>query len=229
MGNSGYLSPVMVGLILLGDATMSLPPLKVEDAQILCAGRDYVVLIDESLSMTTPDCAGATSRWNYAREVVSFIVTKCTEYDPDTGIDLVFFGGKPRLIENIATVTLSQHYPERPAAGSTDMGKALDLVFKRYFSGAKVRPITLVVLTDGEATDGKVVEKALRNAAQASGSGEEIAVAFWQVGYDPGATRFLQRMDDELGEIDIVDTQSMDTVIDNFGNLELLLAAAVID
>ena len=208
---------------------MPLPPLRPEDTKTLCAGRDYFILVDESLSMTTPDCTGATSRWNYAREVVSFIVTKCTEYDPDTGIDLVFFGGKPRLLENITAANLTQHYPERPAAGSTYMGKALDLVFKKYFSGPKTRPITLVVLTDGEATDPRVVETALRNAAQASGSGEQIAVAFWQIGYDAGAARFLKKLDDELGEIDIVDTQTMDTVIDNFGNLELMLAAAVID
>ena len=53
-------------------------------------------------------------------------------------------------------------------------------------------------------------------------------VAFWQIGYDAGATKFLQNLDDNLGELDIVDTQTMDTVVDNFDNLELLLANAVI-
>ncbi len=208
---------------------MSLPSLKPEDAQALCAGRDYCLLVDESLSMNTPDCPGATSRWNYAKEVVNFIVAKCDEYDPDAGIDLIFFGGQPRLVENITAANLAQQYPERPAAGSTFLGRALDLVFKGYFSGAKTRPITIVILTDGEATDPKVVETALRNAAQASGSGEQIAVAFWQVGYDLAAAKFLKKLDDDLGEIDIVDTQSMDTVIENFDQLELLLAAAIID
>jgi uncharacterized protein with von Willebrand factor type A (vWA) domain len=208
---------------------MALPPLAPEDLKTLCSGRDYCLLVDESLSMTSPDCPGVTSRWNYAREIVSFIVTKCAEYDPDATIDLLFFGGQPRLIENVAAANLMEHYPQRPTAGSTYLGKALDLVFRNYFSGPHERPITYVVLTDGEATDSKVVETALRNAAQASGSGEQIAVAFWQVGHDAGAAKFLQKLDDELGEIDIVDTQHMETVIDNFGNLELLLAAAVID
>lgn len=208
---------------------MALPPLAPEDLKKLCSGRDYCLLVDESLSMTSPDCPGVTSRWNYAREVIGFIATKCTEYDPDTSLDLVFFGGEPRVIEGVTPATLMGHYPARPSAGSTYLGKALDLVFRNYFSGSQTRPITYVILTDGEATDPKVVETAIRNAAQASGSGEQIAIAFWQVGYDAGAAKFLQRLDDDLGEIDIVDTQTMETVIDNFGNLELLLAAAIID
>ncbi|NJR65702.1 MAG: VWA domain-containing protein [Leptolyngbyaceae cyanobacterium CRU_2_3] len=208
---------------------MSLPKLTSEDAKKLCTGRDYYIFVDESLSMTTPDCPGATSRWNYTKEVVNFIVTKCDEFDPDTGIDLVFFGGQPRVFDEITSDNLAQHYPERPTAGSTYLGTAFDLVFKRYFGGAKTRPITIVVLTDGEASDPKVVETALRNAGQASASGELVAVAFWQIGYDAGAARFLKKLDDDLGEIDIVDTQSMDTVVDNFGSLEILLAAAIVD
>ncbi|MBO9999843.1 MAG: VWA domain-containing protein [Cyanobacteria bacterium SID2] len=208
---------------------MSFPPLSPEDFQKICSGRDYCLMIDESLSMNVPDCPGATSRWNYTQEVISFIVAKATEYDPDTSIDLVFFGGEPRLYENVTPEAFSQYYPERPTAGSTYLGRALDLVFKQYFSSPQARPITYLVLTDGEATDPKVVETALRNAAQASGSGEQIAVGFWQVGYDKGATRFLQHLDDNLGEVDIVDTQTMDTVVENFGSLERLLAAAVID
>lgn len=207
---------------------MSLPKLTSADLQAICAQRDYCLLVDESLSMNTPDCPGASTRWNYTKEIVSFIAMKCDEYDPDDGLDLVFFGGQPRVFENVTAEKLSQLWPERPMAGSTYLGSALDKVFKSYFSGPRTQPITYVILTDGEATDPKVVETALRNAAQASGSGEQIAVAFWQVGYDAGATKFLQKMDDELGEIDIVDTQTMDTVVENFGNLELLLANAVI-
>jgi uncharacterized protein with von Willebrand factor type A (vWA) domain len=207
---------------------MSLPKLNPDDLRTICAKRDYCLLVDESISMNTPDCPGATTRWNYAKEVMGYIVMKCDEYDPDDGLDLVFFGGKPRFFENVTAANLSEVFPDRPMAASTQLGVALDQVFKRYFSGPKTQPITYVVLTDGEATDPTVVETALRNAAQASGSGEQIAVAFWQVGYDAGASRFLQKLDDALGEIDIVDTQTMDTVVENFGNLELLLANAVI-
>ncbi len=208
---------------------MALPKLSPEDVKKLCSGRDYILLVDESVSMTTPDCPGATSRWNYARELIAFIVTKLDEYDPDAGIDLILFGGEPKLLEGVTAANLMDQFPANPSAGTTYLGRALDLVFNRYFKGSRSRPITFVVLTDGAATDPAVVETALRNAAQASGSGETIAVAFWQVGYDAGASRFLQKLDDDLGEIDIVDTQTMDTVVENFGSLELLLAAAIID
>ena len=207
---------------------MTLPNLNPDDLRAICANRDYCLLVDESLSMTTPDCPEAISRWDYVREVVGYIAMKCDEYDPDDGCDLVFFGGQPRLIEKVIADKLSDVFPERPAAVSTKLGAALDLVFKHYFNGPKTKPITYVVMTDGAASDPRVVETALRNAAQASGSGEQIAVAFWQIGNDAGAAKFLQRLDDELGEIDIVDTQTMDTVVENFGNLELLLANAVI-
>lgn len=207
---------------------MSLPKLSPEDLQAICEQRDYCLLVDESLSMNTPDCPGATTRWDYVKEVISYIAMKCDEYDPDDGLDLMFFGGQPRLFENVSVTKLSEVFPERPTAVSTKLGVALDEVFKRYFSGSQAKPITYVVITDGQASDPRVVDKALRNAAQASGSGEQIAVAFWQIGNDAGAKMFLQKLDDDLGEIDIVDTQMMDTVVENFGNLELLLANAVI-
>lgn len=208
---------------------MSLPSLQPDDLRTLCASRDYCLMVDESLSMNTPDCPGATSRWKYVKEVVGLIATKCNEYDPDTGFDLIFFGENPRLYEDISPAQLSETFPEKPSAFSTQLGAALDVVFKRYFAGPKTRPITYVIMTDGEASDPRIVETALRNAAKASGSGEDLAVAFWQIGYDSGAAKFLKQLDDELGEIDIVDTQDMETVVEHLGNLELLLAAAIID
>lgn len=208
---------------------MALPQLNTEDLRALCSQRDYCLMIDESMSMNTPDCPGATKRWDYLKEVVTFIAMKCDEYDSDEGLDIVFFGGQPRLLENITMDALADVFPEKPKAISTKLGIALDQEFKRYFSGSQSKPMTYVVLTDGEASDRKVVEMALRNAAKASGSGEQLAVAFWQIGHDAGAAKFLKKLDDDLGELDIVDTQSMDTVVDNFDNLELLLANAVID
>lgn len=207
---------------------MSLPQLSNEDLRSICSQRDYCLMVDESMSMNTPDCPGAAKRWDYLKEVVTFIAMKCDEYDPDNGLDIVFFGGQPRLLENVTMDALTDVFPDRPRAVSTKLGIAMDQEFKRYFSGSQSKPITYVVLTDGEATDPRVVEKALRNAAEASGSGEQLAVAFWQIGNDAGAAKFLQKLDDDMGELDIVDTQNMDTVVDNFDNLELLLANAVI-
>ena len=207
-----------------------LPGLSPEDIKRLCSGRDYTLLIDVSFSMQTPDCPGATSRWNYMRELVTFIATKLEEFDPDVGIDLALFGGKPQLFENVTAENLGDYVPQQPTAGTTYLGAALDLVFDRYFqNAAAARPATFIVITDGEATDPQIVEKALRNAAQASGSGETIAIGFWQVGYDKRASKFLEKLDDDLGEIDIVDTQNMDAVVENFGSLEVLLAAAIVD
>ena len=120
-------------------------------------------------------------------------------------------------------------FPNGAFGMATKLGAALDAEFKAYFASGSDQPVTYIVLTDGEASDKQIVKQALKNAADACGDGDKIAVGIWQIGYDSSAAAFLQYLDDNLGEIDITDTQPMDSLVANLGNIGLLMAAAVVD
>ena len=191
--------------------------------------RDWILLIDASLSMNTPDCPGGASRWAFVQEVVSLVATIASQYDPD-GIDLMLFGGQsPTLQKSVKLEDLGDIIPDAPTEMSTFTGKALDQVFQGYFADGAAQPMGVIVLTDGQASDRKVVEQALKNLAAAAGDGESVGVGFWQIGRDRSAAKDLEYYDNELGEIDVVDTVQMDELMSNLGTIEQLMARIILD
>lgn len=191
--------------------------------------RDWIVLVDASLSMNTPDCPGGSSRWAFVKEVVGLIATIASKYDPD-GIDMMLFGGaNPTLHNSVNIETLGSMMPDSPTEMSTYTGKALDKVFHDYFAAGGSKPMGVIVLTDGQASDRLVVEQALRNLASAAGDGETVGVGFWQIGRDGAAAKDLEYYDNSLGEIDVVDTVQMDELMSNLSSLEQLMARIILD
>lgn len=202
--------------------------LTLEDAKKIISGRDHVILVDASISMSTPDCGG-TSRWNFVKEVVSTVGNVCAEYDDD-GIDLGFFGGETgaKMLRNVKPEQISASMPPSPTEMTTYTGIALDEEFKRYVNSGSEKPITFVVFTDGVAHDPDVVKSAIRNAAEWAGDGERIGISFLQIGNDQAASDDLDELDNNLGEKDLVKTFRMQELVDNLHQIEFVLAQAVV-
>ena len=191
--------------------------------------RDWIILVDASLSMNTPDCPGGASRWAFVQEVMGLVATIASKYDPD-GIDMMLFGGlNPILHKNVKMEDLGALMPSGPTEMSTCTGKALDQVFNDYFTAGAAAPMGVIVLTDGQASDRPVVEQALKNLATAAGNGETVGVGFWQIGSDQSAAKDLEYYDNSLGEIDVVDTATMEELMANLGTLEQLMARIILD
>ena len=207
---------------------MSLPNLPPDQITRINQGRQYHILVDESASMNTGDCPGGT-RWATAKEIVGLIAVEAQKYDADGKIGLTFFGSNVNRVGEVTAAEVAGKFPEGARGMATKLGAALDAEFEAYFASGSDHSVTYIVLTDGEASDKLIVAQALKNAAEACGDGDKIAVGVWQIGSDSGAANFLKYLDEGLGEIDIVDTQSMDTLVDNLGNIGLLMAAAVVD
>ncbi|MDJ0707737.1 MAG: VWA domain-containing protein [Leptolyngbyaceae cyanobacterium MO_188.B28] len=207
---------------------MPLPNLPPDLIQKVNEDRQYHLLVDESASMNTGDCPGG-SRWITAKEIVGLIALEAQKYDADGKIGLTFFGNNVNRVGEVTAAEVPEKFPAGAFGMATKLGAALDAEFKAYFTSGSDQPVTYIVLTDGEASDKQIVKQALKNAADACGNGDKIAVGIWQIGYDSTAAAFLQYLDDNLGEIDITDTQPMDSLITNLGNIGLLMAAAVVD
>lgn len=205
--------------------------LSIEDTKKVCSGRDYVILVDNSLSMTTKDCTGGVSRYDATLELIGSITNAIEEFDSD-GIEVYMFGHEVVKFEGVTSANLYDKLPPTPTGQATFTGLVLDTAFKDYFSSGATKPVSFICFTDGIPSDPDVLERAIKNAAQAAGNGESVGLSFLQMGNDTRATQHLKKMDDEMGEIDIVDTATYPELMTLLGTTEgvyRLLAGSVID
>lgn len=192
-------------------------------------GRDYIVAIDKSGSMSTPHKGGKT-RFQYAQEQTEAVARKCAEFDPN-GIDVVVFNNSVKEYNNVSPEKVSQVFAENEPSGGTATDAALRLILDGYFArkaAGTANPITVVVVTDGAPNDQNAVANVIIEATKKMDADEEIGITFLQVGDDAGARSFLQFLDDELqnkgAKFDIVDTKN-EAEMDNLSISDLLLAA----
>lgn len=191
---------------------------------------DYIILIDKSGSMTTPDCAGGVSRWKMAQEYATSIAHKCEEFDDD-GIEIIMFSGKPTAFKNTTAAKVAEIFASVEPSGSTDTAAALQLVFDGYNTrkaAGEAKPMIIVVITDGAPTDRDAVDKAITNFANSMTEDGECGIQFVQIGKDPEARKFLEHLDNDLqalgAKFDIVDTKNQDEM-EEISITDLLLAA----
>ena len=167
--------------------------------------RDYYLLLDVSTSMTNEDNAGV-SRLDRVKELTVAIANAVNELDPD-GINLITFGSKVTDHGNVTPANVQEVIGKIKAWGSTNMSGAIQTALTNFQSEV---PRTLIVITDGQPDNKKAVAQTIIEASGKINKDEELAIGFFQIGDDPGATSFLQFLDDELqslgAKFDIVDT-----------------------
>mmetsp|Transcript_41251 Transcript_41251/g.127388 ORF Transcript_41251/g.127388 Transcript_41251/m.127388 type:complete len:263 (-) Transcript_41251:65-853(-) len=162
--------------------------------------RDYVLIIDRSGSMSGRN-------WSQAEQCVKQLAPYICRFDPD-GVDLFFFDHDFVKIGNVKSAqevgSLFDTYRPR---GSTDLARVLHAAFSDHFAGSR-GATTILVVTDGAPNSKPDVERVIKRAAASIERDAELSVSFIQVGNDSSATRFLQRLDDDLSDakFDIVDT-----------------------
>ena len=179
---------------------------------------DFIVLVDKSGSMSTADCPGGKSRWDYAQENVLAIARECQKYD-DNGITVGVFANKLKLYENVTDGAgmLEKIFSENQPGGGTDTAAALDQVIQEYLS-SKQKPIIVVIITDGIPDDEAGLVKVIVNATKKIATREEIGLEFIQIGKDAHAHAFLDRLDNNMtkegAKLDIVNTVTADDLGD---------------
>jgi uncharacterized protein with von Willebrand factor type A (vWA) domain len=189
------------------------------------AKRDYVIIVDKSGSMSTPD-VGGKSRWDAAKESTYALANKCAQFDAD-GIDLYLFSGSFKKYANTTPEKVEQLFTENDPMGSTALHLPLKDALDNYLAN-KAKPVTILVVTDGEPDDQGAVAKVIVEATKKLDADEEVAISFLQVGKDEGAKSFLKKLDDDLqgqgAKFDIVDTVTFDEM-ENLSLSEVLLNA----
>ncbi|KAK1251160.1 hypothetical protein MKX07_005715 [Trichoderma sp. CBMAI-0711] len=187
---------------------------------------DTVFVIDDSRSME------ADSRWKDVQKVLCAIAPICTAYDKD-GIDVYFLNHRNRAelgprADNKAkggyynindTATVDRIFKEAFPNGGTPTGTRLNDILEPYvmslekarITGEHVKPVNIIVVTDGEATvdPEEVIVKYARRLDQLGAPSHQVGIQFFQVGNSSQAKEWLQDLDDQLrrhGIRDMVDT-----------------------
>ncbi|KAI0846586.1 hypothetical protein F5Y00DRAFT_264398 [Daldinia vernicosa] len=177
-----------------------------------------IFLIDDSLSMKVE------RRWAETQAVVAAIVPICVERDED-GVDVYFLNHRtsdrgdasrgaagtgyrslrdPKLVTDLFTVV-------RPSQ-ATPTGIRLDHILRAYLAHYEarvrstggdvycVRPINVIVITDGQPTDepAETIAAAARRLDAIGAPPHQVGIQFFQVGRDAAATRALRDLDDDL-------------------------------
>jgi hypothetical protein len=200
------------------------------------ADFDTIFLVDDSSSMQG-------RRWKEAEAAIAAIAPICTKYDSD-GIDIYFLNHRdytvrgPGGYHNITTASqvhsiFNRVQPRGPTRVGSRLFDILDPYMRRVeaMHAAKrergsmldpavfVKPINIITITDGEFTDdaeGIIVKTAKTlDGPSCDAIPWQVGIQFFQIGNDESVRRYLEDLDDHLGERcrdlqmrDIVDTVS---------------------
>ncbi|KAL5346054.1 hypothetical protein ACLOAV_009085 [Pseudogymnoascus australis] len=222
---------------------------------------DTVFVIDDtgSMQMTANSdevaAPGIKTRWDVLTNSMQFIGNIAAEYDPD-GVDIYFLVSTDLNQTNIksgqAVLNLLAEVDLTKGSGGTYFAEVLaDILgthvarYDDYFKAAKrrekvdkVRPLNVIVLTDGKANDGNATKKTIikmgRKLDDMNAPLTQIGIQFLQVGDDNDAAKWLKSLDDDLEDNhdvrDYVDTRSFDdpqNSKDFTANLRQILLGAI--
>lgn len=184
---------------------------------------DTIFVIDDSGSMSGRS-------WRETSAALGAITPICTEHDTN-GIDIYFLNHRnPHAEDDLGgyanvTTTPSVHeiFKNVRPMGGTPTGTRLNAILKRHLADlsnkkkshgqeASIKPLNIIVITDGVATDD--VESAIVSAARKldkmGAEPWQVGIQFFQVGQEPEAAEDLRELDDALagehGVRDMVDT-----------------------
>lgn len=192
---------------------------------------DTVFVIDDTGSMqmaaNSNEAAspGIKTRWRVLTNSMQFIGNIAAEYDPD-GVDVHFLMSAHLNQTNIKSgqevLNLLAQVDLTKGSGGTYFAEVLaDILgthvarYEDYFKAAKrrekvdkVRPLNVIVLTDGKANDENATKKTIikmgKKLDDMNAPLTQVGVQFLQVGDDNDAAKWLKSLDDDLERNDDV-------------------------
>ena len=162
----------------------------------------------------------AGQSWRETSEALKAIVPICASRDID-GVDLHFLNHGESFKNLKSAATVQEIFETVRPQGGTPTGTCLHRILKAYMreiaakgDPEKVRPMNIIVITDGIPSDdvGTVIVDAAKKLFKCDAPGWQVGIQFFQVGNEAGAAESLKELDDDLGNNDdirdMVDTVS---------------------
>jgi len=155
-----------------------------------------VIIVDDSMSMG--EMGGRL--WNEAREALAGIAELAEKYDSE-GTDVYFLNDERSELGIKGSTAVRALFDAVRPEGETNIGQKLQEVLNVYIPQLEDksfghRPITIVVITDGEPTDDPqyVIVEAAQRLDKAGIPAPQLRIHFAQIGDDPSATQVLNEL-----------------------------------
>ncbi|KAH8918474.1 hypothetical protein BT69DRAFT_576358 [Atractiella rhizophila] len=202
-----------------------------EDPFTALTRYDTVFLVDDSGSMEM--------FWDETRNAMEMVVSKAVQYDAD-GIDMYFFNST-HVAQSVSSAQevrkiFNQVWPTRSTPTAAALKRILDpyvaaLEAQKASGGPKLKPLNLIVLTDGAPDRNQDPEPVIVDIARRLDAGRfplfQVGIQFIQIGNDDEATAHLTRLDDDLKKVhkirDMCDTTPATAVVSGDKLLKALL------
>lgn len=167
-----------------------------------------VLLIDDSGSMNEVGNAAwgyGRSRWDQVRELLSEIAPILTQYDPQ-GMDLHFLNHRNAQQGLQSSQQVQAVFSQVRPAGATPLGLRINTIMDAYMSSLRyerhLKPLNLVVITDGKANDERVLfdtlEEHVGRIVQRGHPAHQMGIEFLQVGDCQWATAHLYEIEEAV-------------------------------
>ncbi|KAJ3194743.1 hypothetical protein HK101_001970 [Irineochytrium annulatum] len=145
------------------------------------------------------------TRWDQVRDLMMGMVEIIAQQDPE-GVDIHFLNVRT-VYRNVRTraEVLRIFTDVRPTAGTytgARVGDILDAYMSTLRYEPSIRPLSLVIYTDGETSDEETlhhtIESHVTHIMHRGYPGHQLGLEFIQVGDDQEATRHLRKLEDEV-------------------------------
>ena len=163
---------------------------------------DYIVVVDHSGSMGHPSARmPGKNRLEEVQEDCEAIAREAAKYDDD-GITVIAFSNGVSTYDGVGAERVAGVFKEFPPRGSTNLTDALRAAVSKVAESSKEGVV--LVYTDGQPNDEKSAMAVIDEAGRKLGR-PKIGFTFIQVGTDPGATAFLDHLDNDM-KVDVTAT-----------------------
>lgn len=169
---------------------------------------DYILLVDQSGSMSEPSTVlEGKTKWDEAKEFTEAFA-RYAETADDDGITLIKFSSSATAYDGVKADAVHDLFTKNSPRGGTNLAAALEAAFAKKYSASK--KAIIVCITDGSPDSTTAVENSIIKATTKIEDATQINLLFVQIGNDPGASKFLDHLDNSLSgaKYDIVDTLS---------------------
>lgn len=158
------------------------------------AGYDILFVIDDSTSMNIG------SRIDEVKETIEMMAKLACEFDSD-GVEFCFLNQRELECNINNPAEVQPLFSRVEWEGLTPTGTRLQQIVSNYKTlrsrNPNTKPLSIIVITDGAATDREVLESVIVDSARSLPQGS-IAFQFFQVGNDQKSREFLTHLDDNI-------------------------------
>jgi hypothetical protein len=167
----------------------------VRTIQDILANHDLAIIVDRSGSMSTQDCPGGLSRWQWCSKQAAALAQAAAQ--ASSAITVMFFNNELQIFDNVSPANLPILFNSYSPAGGTALATPLVAQLDRYFS-RRSKPLIIVVISDGIPQDTSVLAPMISDASNSLHYVGEVTISFLLIGNQIDSQQFKSL----LGELD---------------------------